>query len=155
MRLLWGMVVCLGLLAGCGGDDAVCGVAFEGPPTCDDLFQALSTAQEQALGCTRHDACYVSNDPLCQDDGGGYPLVGSAEQDGEPADCLVEAYRDAGCAGLACDWWAPIPKAACLAGVCTQLKTGCETDDDCGPDQVCLTDEESSWPTTTYCDLAP
>jgi len=173
MRTTWWLAAAGAILLGCGGDDGagarasdanvteagiegdVCGLDLDGEATCDRLAVALSSAH--SLSCTSHTDCRVSSDPLCVDDGGGYPYVWSSVADRTRVNCLADAYWAAGCQGVYCDWWGPVPKAACFGGQCTQLKTGCEVDADCGEGQVCLTDEsvDARWPTRTYCELAP
>ncbi len=184
MKRLAAVVVWMGLLTGCGGgggatgidvaggdtsdagfdsgevtetdlnDGGSCGVPFDGDPTCEQLSSAIHTVHFGSLSCSAHADCHVSNDPMCGD-GSGYPYVWSSATDSSTESCLWDAYWAAGCDEAACDWWAPIPKAACLEDTCKQLGTGCTTDADCGPGQVCLTDEDSGWPIKTYCDLAP
>jgi|GEM_PF-2871002 len=138
---------------GLGAD--VCSAGLGGEPTCEQLATTLHAVHYASLACAEHADCHVSNDPMCADDGGGWPYVWSSAADGAKEACLWQAYWAEGCEGAACDWYAPIPKAACLDGTCKQLGTGCATDADCGPGQECLTDEDSRGPITTYCDLAP
>lgn len=133
----------------------VCSSGLDADPTCDQLASTLYAVHYASLACTAHADCHVSNDPMCGDDGGGWPYVRSSAADEAKESCLWQAYWAAGCEGAACDWWAPIPRAACLEGTCTQLGTGCTTDADCGEGQVCLTDADSRWPIKTYCDLVP
>ena len=136
-------------------DTGVCGVPFDGDPTCEQLSSAIATVHAASLACSVHADCLVGGDPLCRNDGGGYPYVWSIAVDGARHACLVQAFWAAGCQGPACDWFAPIPRAACFEGTCTQLRTGCTVDAECGPGQVCLVDEDTGWPINTYCDLAP